>query len=163
MDFVTLGSGPTIVRQVWVANMEVAISVAKVARGNFCTQETHLLLCTPLIKTSSHLRNKEALLHTPFKNTGPATLKQPRATTPCHPARSACLSKSPYCNSRTHRPPSFLLKQLSLLPACIRQPRDAIMDKTLRQVFPMATPTTDLRPYDKICAHLHRLHTKIKA
>jgi hypothetical protein len=37
------------------------------------------------------------------------------------------------------------------------------MDKTLRQVFPTATPTNDLRPYDKICAHLHRLHTKIKA
>jgi hypothetical protein len=37
------------------------------------------------------------------------------------------------------------------------------MNKILRQVFLTATPTTDLRPYDKICAHLHRLHTRIKA
>jgi hypothetical protein len=44
----------------------------------------------------------------------------------------------------------------------IRQPRDA-MYKTLRQVFPAATPTTDLRPHDKIRAHLHRLHNRIKA
>jgi len=39
VDFVNLGSGPTIVQQVWVANVEMAISVAKVARGNFCTQD----------------------------------------------------------------------------------------------------------------------------
>ena len=31
VDFVKLGSGTTILRQVWVANMEMAISVAKVA------------------------------------------------------------------------------------------------------------------------------------
>ena len=46
--FVELGCGPTIARQVWVANMEMAISVFKVARGNFCTQESPCLLCTPL-------------------------------------------------------------------------------------------------------------------
>jgi hypothetical protein len=44
----------------------------------------------------------------------------------------------------------------------IRQPCDA-MNKILRQVFPTATPTTDLRPYDKICNHLYRLHNRIKA
>jgi len=38
VDFVEMGSGPTIVQQVWVAKMEMTISVAKVARGNFCTQ-----------------------------------------------------------------------------------------------------------------------------
>ena len=32
VDFVKLGSGATIVRQVWVANMDMAISVAKVVR-----------------------------------------------------------------------------------------------------------------------------------
>jgi hypothetical protein len=36
------------------------------------------------------------------------------------------------------------------------------MFKTLRQVFPTATPNTDLRPHDKIRAHLHRLHNRIK-
>jgi hypothetical protein len=163
VDFIKLGSGSTIVRQVWVANVEMAISVAKVARGNFCTQETLLLLHMPLLKTSSHLRNKGVPLHTPSKYTGTTTLKQPRTMTPCHSARSARLSKSPYFYSRTHRPPSPLSKQQSLLPARVRHPRDA-MNKTLRQVFPLATPTTaDLRPYDKICVHLHRLHTRIKA
>jgi hypothetical protein len=55
VDFIKLGSGTTIARQVWIANVEMAISVAKVARGNFCTQETLLLLCTPVQKTSLHL------------------------------------------------------------------------------------------------------------
>jgi hypothetical protein len=37
IDFAKLGHGPTIVRQVWFANMEMAISIAKIAKGNFCT------------------------------------------------------------------------------------------------------------------------------
>ncbi len=60
VDFVKLGSGTTIARQVWVENVEMAISVAKVARDNFCTQETLLLLRTPLRKTSSHLRKRKS-------------------------------------------------------------------------------------------------------
>jgi hypothetical protein len=48
IDFIELGCGPTLARQVWVANMDMAISVFKVARGNFCTQESLCLLCTPL-------------------------------------------------------------------------------------------------------------------
>jgi hypothetical protein len=35
IDFDQLGRGPTLARQVWVANMEIAISIAKVARGKF--------------------------------------------------------------------------------------------------------------------------------
>ncbi len=38
IDFAKLGCGPTIGCQVWVANMKMAISVAKVPKGNFCTQ-----------------------------------------------------------------------------------------------------------------------------
>jgi hypothetical protein len=162
VDFIKLGSGTTIARQVWVANVEMGISIAKVACGNFCTQETLLLLRTPLLKTSSHLQNKEVPPITPSKHTGTTTLKQPRTMTPRHSACSACLSKSPYFFSHTHRPSSPLSKQTSLLPALIRQPRNA-MNKTPQQVIPSSTPTTDLRPYDKICAHLHRLHTRIEA
>jgi hypothetical protein len=40
VDFMELGGGTTIKRQVWVANVEMAISVAKVVHDNFCTQET---------------------------------------------------------------------------------------------------------------------------
>ena len=160
VDFAKLGSGTTIAWQVWVANVEMAISVAKVARENFCTQETLLLLQTPLLKTSSHLRNKEVCFHTPSMHIGTPTLL--RFTTPCHSACYSRFSKSPYCYSQHHPPPFPLSKQQSLLPVHIHQPRDA-MNKTLRQVFPMATPTTDLRPYDKIRAHLHRLHNRKKS
>ncbi len=45
-----LGSGNTIECQVWVANVEMAISVAKVVHGNFCTQETLRVLHTPQLK-----------------------------------------------------------------------------------------------------------------
>ena len=141
-------SGTTIARQVWVANVEMAISIAKVACNNSCTQETLILLPTPLLKTSTHLRNKEVHFHTPSMHTGTPTLKQPRNTTPCHSARYPRLSKSPYCYSHTHQTPFPLSKQQSLLPMRIHQPCDA-MNKTLQQVFPTATPTTDLRPYDK--------------
>ncbi len=162
VDFIKLRSRTTIARQVWVAKVEMAISVAKVARGIFCTQETLLLLCTLLLKTSSHLRNKDIPPHTPSKHTWTTTLKQPGTMTPCHSACSARLSKSPYFFSRTHWPSSPLSKQTFLLPVLIRQPCNAT-NKTPWQVVPMSTPTTDLRPYDKICAHLHRLHTRIKA
>ena len=40
VDFMKLGSGATIAHQVWVANVEIPISIAKVVHGNFCTQET---------------------------------------------------------------------------------------------------------------------------
>ncbi len=39
-NFNELSCGPTIARQVWVANMEMAISIAKVAKGNFCKHKT---------------------------------------------------------------------------------------------------------------------------
>ena len=119
VDFVELGSGPTIVRQVWVANVEMAVSVAKVMRGNFCTQDNLPLLHMPLCKSSSYLRNKQVPNYTSFKHTGNTTVKQPGTRTPCHPARSAH-SKSPYFDSRTHRSPPPLPKLLALLPARIR-------------------------------------------
>ena len=161
VDFAKLGSGTTIARQVWVAKVEMAISVARVARDNSCTQETLRLLRTPLRKTSSHLRKKDVHLHTPSMHIASPTVTQPSISTPCHSAFYSRLSKSPYCYSRTHPHPLPLSKQQSLLPARTRQPRGA-MYKTLRQVFPTAPPTTDLRPYDKIRAHLHRLHNRIK-
>ena len=161
VDFVELGSGPTIVRQVWVANMEMAISVAKVARGNFCTKDNLRLLHTPTCKFSSNMRNKQDAKYTSYKLTENTTVKQPGTMTPCQPACSAHLSRSPYYNSRTHRFPPPLTKPQALLFARIRQPR-AAMSKTLRQVFPMSTPTTDLRPDSKIREHLHRLHTRRK-
>jgi hypothetical protein len=74
VDFAELGSGITIARQVWVANVEMAISVAKVAPDNFCTQESLRLLRTPLRKTSSLLPKKEVHFHTPSMQIGTPTL-----------------------------------------------------------------------------------------
>jgi hypothetical protein len=48
IDFIELGRGPTLACQVWVANMDMAICVFKVARGNFCIQESLCMLWTPL-------------------------------------------------------------------------------------------------------------------
>jgi hypothetical protein len=161
VDFAELGSGTTVARQVWVANVEMAISVARVSRDNYCTQETLRLLRTPLLKTSSHLRKPEVHFHKPSTRTGSSTVKHTGISTPRHSACYSCLSKSPYCYTHTQAHPLPLPKQLSLLPARIQQNRGA-MYKTLRQVFPTAPPSTDLRPYDKIRAHLHRLHNRIK-
>ena len=144
------------------ANVDMAISVARIACANLCTQETLRLLRTPLRKTSALMPKKDIHLPSPSMQIGTPALNQPRKSTPFHTACYSSISKSPYCYSRKHPPPFPLSKQQSLLPTCIRQPRDA-MYKTLRQVFPMATPTTDLRPYDKIRAHPHRLHNRIKA
>jgi hypothetical protein len=161
VDFAKLGSGTTIARQVWVAKVEMAISVARLARDNFCTQETMQLLRTPLRKTTSNLRRKDVRLHTTSMHSASLTVPQPSSSTPCHSASDPRLPKYPYCYTRKHPQPIRLSKQQSLLPARTRQPRGA-MDRTIRQVFPTAPPTTELRPYDKISAHLHRLHNRIK-
>ncbi len=47
-NFDELRGGPTLARQVWVANMEMAISVAKIAKGNFYTQNTLQQLNIPV-------------------------------------------------------------------------------------------------------------------
>ncbi len=48
IDFTKEGSGPTIAKQVWVASVEMAISVAKVTQGNFCSHAALQLLHAPL-------------------------------------------------------------------------------------------------------------------
>jgi hypothetical protein len=47
--FEVLRSGPTLARQVWVANMEMAISIARVAKANFCSQDTLRQLNIPSV------------------------------------------------------------------------------------------------------------------
>jgi hypothetical protein len=162
VDFMKLGSGTTIARQVCIANVKMVISIAQVVHGNFCTQETLRLLHTPLLKPSSHLPFRQTPIHPPPKQTGPTTLKQPGVMIQRNSARFACLSKArPYYYSRTHRSTPPLSEQTSHLPALIRQPRN-VRNKTQQQAQLMATHNTDLQPYDKICAHLHRLHTRMK-
>jgi len=63
--------------------------------------------------------------------------------------------------TKTSTPSPIITRTISSSRA-YPQPRDA-MYKNPQQVFLTATPTTDLRPYDKIRTHLHRLHSRIKA
>jgi hypothetical protein len=124
VDFMKLGIGTTIERQVWVANVEMAISVAKVVHGNFCTQETLRVLHTPQLKPSSNLPNRQTPNCPPSKQTGPTMLKQSGPIRQGNSAHSARLSKSPYYNSCTHRSTPPLSEQTSHLPVLIRQPRN---------------------------------------
>ena len=156
-----LGSGATIAHQVWVANVEIPISIAKVVRGNFCTQETLRLLHTPPLKPSSHLPYRQTPICSPPKQTGPTTLKQSGAMIQRNSACFACLSKAPYYYSHTHCSTPPLSEQTFHLPMLIRQPRN-VRNKTQWQAQLTATHNTDLQPYDKICGHLHRLHTRMK-
>jgi hypothetical protein len=103
VDFMKLGSGTTIECQVWVANVEMAISIAKVVHGNFCMQDTLRGLHTPQLKPSSNLPYRQTPNRPPTKQTGPTTIKQSGAITQGNLACSAHLSKSSYYNSCTHR------------------------------------------------------------
>ncbi len=162
VDFTKLGSGTTIARQVWVANVDMAISVARIAGANTCTQEALRLLRTPLRQTSARMSKKDIHLSTPSMQIRTPALNQPRKSTTFHTARYSSKSKSPYCYSQRHPNPLPVSQEHSLLPARSCQHRDT-KHKHPRQAFLTATPNTDLRPYDKIHAHLHRLHNRIKA
>jgi hypothetical protein len=161
VDFMKLGSGTTIAHQVWVANVKMAISVAKILHGNFCMQETIQLLHTPPVKLSSHLPYRQTPICPPPKQTGPTTLKQSGAMIQRNSASFARLSKASYYYSRTHRSTPPISEQTSHRPAFIRQPRN-VRNKTQWQAQLLVPYNKDLQPYDKICAHLHRLHTRMK-
>ncbi len=88
--------------QVWVANMEIAISVAKIAKGNFCMQETLRQLRTPLSLPTIHYPPITTTIN--VRNTSPnppqiyyATIVIPR-TCACH----ASSTKTPYSKPCTN-------------------------------------------------------------
>ena len=159
VDFFKLGSRPTITRQVWVANIEMAISVAKVAWGNFCSQEVIKALRTPQHDKPQYQEQTQACPPSPHA-TSPTRNMTKRPT-----SRSlSCidrLSKLPYHRNRavnrTYRPAhSLVLYPIFTHPPCIPK------DKGPQHTYPVATPSKTLRPYDRINAHLRRLHTRIK-
>ena len=161
VDFNKLGSGTTIARQVWVANVEMAISVAKIARGNFCTQDSLRILHTPASKSSLNLRTKVTPPVTTIAPTRTPTIRHSLTVTPRKVACSARLSKSPYASARDNRTSTPSSKQTSLLPVQIRQTRKK-MNRNLRKGPLTTTTPMGLRPYNKIVAHLQRLHTRRK-
>jgi hypothetical protein len=161
INFNVLGSGPALACQVWVANREMAISVAKVARGNFCTQESICLLSTP-----HSIPTTQILPSIPTTNArtsiNPAIMSlHPNFVTPGSQSCKVCLTRSPYSkNQPHHRPSTNNHKRPSSLTSLRR--KFIPMSKTPRQLYPLFYPTIAPQPYDKITAHLHRLHKQKK-
>ncbi len=156
IDFVKLGRGPTLARQVLVANMEMAISVFKVARGNFCTQESlcllRTLLDTPISQLLSPTQTKIA------SSTNNSTQIRLHSTwfAASSRGRTIRLPRAPYTKHQNHNHPSSCTHCLSLSPTSL-QCKQTPMSKTPCKVFPLFYPTVP-QPYDKIMAHLNRLH-----
>ncbi len=135
-NFITLGCGQTIARQVWFANMKMAFRVAKVAEGNFCTQEILQQLCTPLtlltiqhtpITTTINVRNT-SLNPPPIYH---ALIVKPR-TCACH----ASSTKTPYSKPRTNHRSSAPPHHLILFPIFLRH-NNTWKTKSPHQFFPL--------------------------
>ncbi len=161
IDFVELGRGPTLACQVWVANMEMAISVFKVARGNFCMQESlHMLqtpLETPAIQPLPPIQNDI---------TSPTNILRriklhPTLFTANYQGHTVRLPWTPYMKHCNHNHSSSCPHRLSLSPTSPWH-KQTPMSKTPWQLFPLFYPTVAPRPYDKIMAHLNRLHVQKK-
>ncbi len=131
------------------------------ANPNLPTPQINRALHTPPLKPSSHLPYRRTPIFPPPKQTGPTTLKQSGDMIHRNSACFARLSKAPYYYSYTHCSTPPLSKQTSHLPTLIRQPHN-VRNKTQWQAQLTAPHNTDLQSYDKICAHLHRLHTRMK-
>jgi hypothetical protein len=157
-NFDELGRGPTLACQVWVANMEMAISAAKVAKVRFCTHETLQQLRTPLALP-------------PTQPSPPVTLSNISICSPPHhyqtpfttPGSHAChpwLSKTPY--SQPHTTPRSLTPSHhpTLFPIFLRCHNTSRNNSPC--FFQIFYPANAPQPYDKIRAHLHRLHVQKK-
>jgi hypothetical protein len=160
--FTTLSCRPTIACQVWVANMEMSISIAKVAKGNFCMQETLWQLCTPL--TLPMIQHTP--ITTPIKvcNTSPnpppiyhAPVVIPRAR-----AYHTSSTKTLYSKPRTNHRLSTPSHHLTLFPIFLRR-NNTLKSKPPCQFFSLFYPAVAPQPYDKISTHLHPLHIQKKA
>ncbi len=119
-NFNELRCGPALARQVWVAYMEMAIIIAKIAKSNFCTQETLWQLHTPTLLPT--------IQHTPITtlinvcNTSPNPLPichAPVVTTGAHACHTHS-SKTPHSKSRTNHRSSAPPQHSTLFPIFLR-------------------------------------------
>ncbi len=117
-NFDELGHGPTIACQVWVTNMEMAINIAKVAKGNFCTQDTLQQLRIPIALPS----NQQS---PPVPISCVTTCTPPHQyymlfVTPGSNARHTWLSKTPYSQPHTTHCSSTPSHHPTLFPIFLR-------------------------------------------
>jgi hypothetical protein len=136
----------------------MAISVAKVAWGNFCLQEVIKALRTPQHDKPQYQEQTQTCPPSPHA-TSPTRNMKKRPT----PKSLSCidrLSKLPYHHNRavnqTYRPAHSLVLYPIFTP-----PPHIPKNKGPRHTYPAATPSKKLRPYDRIGAHLRCLHTWI--
>jgi hypothetical protein len=118
MDFFKLGSGQTITHQVWVANIEMAMSVAKVAQGNFCSQEVIKALRTPQHDKPQYQKQTQTCPPSPHA-TSP-TQNMTKRPMPGSLSCIDCLSKRPYHRNqavnRTYKPAHSLVLYPIFIP-----------------------------------------------
>jgi hypothetical protein len=120
--------------------MEMAISVFKVARGNFCTQESLCMLQTPL-------ETPDIQPLPPIQNdiTSPTNILRqiklhPTLFTASYQGHTVQLPWTPYTKHCNHNHSSSCPHRLSLSPTSPRRKR-TLMSKTPRQLFPLFYPT----------------------
>ena len=157
-NFEELGSGPTLAHQVWVANMEMAISAARIVKANFCTQDTLHQLNIPIV--IAHIQS-----HPPVPTTHATTRAPPNNThlplaTPeshiCH----NCFPRTPYSLPLTSHQSSTLSHHPTLFPIFLRGHK--IPRHRTPCLYSIFYPANAPRPYNKISAHLHHLHVQKK-
>ena len=157
-NFEELGSGPTLACQLWVANMEMAISVARIAKANFCTQDTLQQLNIPTVFPPNQPHTPESTPHT-TNQTPPHTVHSPIATPVLH-LRHNRFPRTPYSQPHTSHQSSTPSYHPTLFPIflrCYKIPRHRTP-----QLYSIVYPSNTPSPYDKISAHLHRLHVQKK-
>ncbi len=157
-NFEVLGSGPTLTRQVWVANMEMAISVARVAKANFCLQDTLRQMNIPsgFPKTEPHPT-------VPFTRSNiwsPLHATQLPPTTPGSHRRHNRLNQLQYSHHDASHQSSTLPRHPTLFPIFLRYKK--IPRHRTPNLYSIFYPADALRPDDKISTHLHHLHTQKK-
>ncbi len=147
-NFNTLGCGPTFACQVWIANTEMAISIAKVVKGNFCSQEMLRQLC--------NLITLPTIQHTPIMtpinvcNTSPnpPPIYHPLVVTPRARACHANSSNTTYSKPRTHHCLLTPPHHLTLFPIFLRCINTS-KSKSPHQFFPLYYPAVAAWPYER--------------
>ncbi len=158
-DFEALGSSPTLARQVWVANMEMAISVAKIAKANFCSQDTLRQLNTASVTPKTQPHTTVPSIHSTIRY--PLHATQSPTTTPGSLKHHIRINKLPYSRHDTSHRSSTPSQHPTLFPIffrCKKIPRHRTPN-----LYSIFYPADARRPDDKISTHLHRLHTRKKA
>ncbi len=140
--------------------MEMAISIAKVARGNFCTHKSLSLLSTPQTVPITQTLPLLPSMKDCSTDESPPKI-HPIFSTPCSHARKDQSSTTPHTKCHNHHWPSTHC-HLRSLPATNLRHKRTPMTKVSWQLFPMSRPSVAPWPYDKIPAHLHWLHIRKK-